>query len=54
MNLFGRKLERREDRDLAGRLRALEEYAEYLRQQGEYGFRQAGRRLNALDGEERA
>lgn len=54
MNLFTRRLERSESRDLAARLRALEDYAEYLRQQGEYGFRQAGRRLDALDGEREA
>lgn len=54
MNLFDHKLERSEERDLTGRLRALEDYVEYLRQQGEYGFRQTGRRLDALDGEREA
>ncbi len=50
MNLFGKRKERRESRDVAGRLEVLEEYVEYLRQQGEYGFTQVGKRLDALDG----
>lgn len=50
MNLFDRRLERREAREIVGRLQALEDYVEYLRRQGEYGFSQTGRRLDALDG----
>lgn len=50
MNLFIRRREQREPGDFSGRLRALEDYVEYLRQQGEYGFRQTGKRLDALDG----
>lgn len=41
MDLFRKRLTRRESRDYAGRLAALEDYVEYLRQQGEYGFSQA-------------
>lgn len=41
MDLFRKRLPRRESRDYAGRLEALEGYVEYLRQQGEYGFSQA-------------
>ncbi len=48
MDLFGERMFRRED-DLAGRLSALEEYVEYLRQQGAYGFSQTDRRLEALE-----
>lgn len=50
MNLFEKRRERRAGQDVAGRLEALEEYVEYLRRQGEYGFAQAGRRLDALEG----
>ncbi len=53
MNLFEKRKERRESRDVAGRLEALEEYVEYLRRQGEYGFAQAGKRLDALEGRSR-
>ncbi len=49
MNLFARRPPRLEESDLAGRLAALEEYAEYLRQQGEYGFAQTESRLEALE-----
>lgn len=49
MQLFERRRESREDGDLAGRLEALERYADYLREQGEYGFSQAGKRLDALE-----
>ncbi len=49
MNLFARRPPRREEGDLAGRLTALEEYVEYLRQQGEYGFAQTESRLDALE-----
>lgn len=38
MDLFGKRLTRREAGDYAGRLAALEDYVEYLRQQGEYGL----------------
>ncbi len=48
MDLFGERMFRRED-DLAGRLSALEEYVEYLRQQGSYGFSQTDRRLETLE-----
>lgn len=41
MDLFRRRLPRRDIKDFAGRLAALEDYVEYLRQQGEYGFSQA-------------
>lgn len=40
MDLFRKRLSRREAGDVSGRLAALEEYVEYLRQQGEYGFGQ--------------
>lgn len=53
MQLFGRLREPREDRDVAGRLEALERYVDYLREQGEYGFSQAGKRLDALEGGQR-
>lgn len=43
MDLFRKRLDRREGPDIAGRLAALEDYVEYLRQQGEYGFGQVGR-----------
>ncbi len=52
MNLFARRPQRREEGDLAGRLAALEEYVEYLRQQGEYGFARTGSRLDALEDKE--
>lgn len=45
MNLFGEMPPRCEPGDLAGRVRALEEYVEYLRQQGEYGFLQLDKAL---------
>ncbi len=48
MDLFGERLFRGTG-DLAGRLNALEEYVEYLRQQGSYGFSQADRRLETLE-----
>ncbi len=48
MDLFGERLFRGTG-DLAGRLSALEEYVEYLRQQGAYGFSQADRRLETLE-----
>lgn len=40
MDLFRKRLPRKESGDIAARLTALEEYVEYLRQQGEYGFGQ--------------
>ena len=51
MKLFDRQPPRRESADFVGRLSALEDYVEYLRQQGEYGFSQAGKRLDALEGQ---
>ncbi len=48
MDLLGERLFHRAG-DLAGRVSALEEYVEYLRQQGSYGFSQADRRLEALE-----
>lgn len=48
MDLFGERLARGE-REITGRLRALEEYVEYLRQQGAYGVSQADRRLEKLE-----
>ncbi len=48
MDLFGERLAQGGG-DMAGRLSALEEYVEYLRQQGSYGFSQTGRRLEALE-----
>ncbi len=48
MDLFGERLARGSG-DLAGRLSALEEYVEYLRQQGSYGFSQTDRRLETLE-----
>ena len=48
MDLFGERLFPGIG-DLAGRLSALEEYVEYLRQQGAYGFSQTDRRLEALE-----
>lgn len=47
MDLFQKRLARREDRDYAGRIAALEDYVEYLRQQGEYGLSRAGKHLTA-------
>lgn len=38
MELFKRKLRPADERDIRGRLDALEDYAEYLRQQGEAGM----------------
>ncbi len=48
MDLFGERLFRGRG-DPAGRLSALEEYVEYLRQQGAYGFSQVDRRLETLE-----
>ncbi len=48
MDLLGERLARGNG-DLAGRVSALEEYVEYLRQQGAYGFSQTGRRLETLE-----
>lgn len=49
MDLLGERLQRRDTGDYQGRLSALEEYVEYLRQQGEYGLSQAGLRLERLE-----
>lgn len=49
MKLFQRKLQRREEENFGGRLAALEDYVEYLRQQGEYGIAQADKRLDDLE-----
>ena len=51
MKLFDQLPQRRESADYLGRLAALEDYVEYLRQQGQYGFSQAGKRLDALEGQ---
>ena len=48
MDLFRRRLRPSGDRDYARRLAALEDYVEYLRQQGEYAFSQAGKDRAAL------
>lgn len=48
MDLLGERLFRGSG-DLAGRVSALEEYVEYLRQQGAYGFSQTDRRLETLE-----
>lgn len=53
MDLFQKRLARREGRDYAGRLAALEDYVEYLRQQGEYGAYIAGRRNDGQEGVKR-
>ena len=53
MNLFDKELPRRSGADIIGRLSALEDYVEYLRQQGQYGLSQAGKRLDALEGKEK-
>ena len=53
MNLFDKELPRLGTADIVGRLAALEDFVEYLRQQGQYGFSQAGKRLDALEGKER-
>ena len=53
MQLFDQMPPRRDSADFVGRLAALEDYVEYLRQQGQYGFSQAGKRLDALEGQER-
>lgn len=50
MKLMTTRRQQRETRDVQGRLAALEDYVDYLREQGEYGFSQAGKRLDALDG----
>lgn len=47
MELFQRRLRESPAPDVVGRLAALEDYVEYLRQQGEYGLSQAGGRPNA-------
>ncbi len=47
MDLFQRRLP--QQGDVAGRLAALEDYVEYLRQQGEYGIAQADKRLDDLE-----
>ncbi len=49
MDLFGAKRQQAAQSDLPGRLAALERYADYLRQQGEYGLEQLERRLTALE-----
>ena len=49
MNLFDKEPPRRAEADYLGRLRALEDYVEYLRQKGQYGFSQTGKRLDALE-----
>ena len=54
MKLFDRQPPRRESADYLGRLAALEDYVEYLRQQGQYGFSQAGKRLDALEGQNKS
>ena len=51
MKLFDHLHQRRESADYLGRLAALEDYVEYLRQQSRYGFSQAGKRLDALEGQ---
>ncbi len=38
MELFKRKIRPTDERDIRGRLAALEDYVEYLRQQGEVGM----------------
>ncbi len=48
MDLFGERLALRGG-GLTERLSALEEYVEYLRQQGSYGFSQTDRRLETLE-----
>ncbi len=53
MDLLGERLPRGVG-DLAGRVSALEEYVEYLRQQGSYGFSQADRRLETLENSQRS
>ena len=53
MNLFDKELPRRGAADIMGRLSALEDFVEYLRQQGQYGFSQAGKRLDALEDREK-
>lgn len=52
MDLFCKRLRRREERDLAGRIAALEDYVEYLRQQGEYGASMAGKKNDGREGAE--
>ena len=49
MKLFDRQSPRRDSADFIGRLSALEDYVEYLRQQGQYGFSQTGKRLEDLE-----
>ena len=49
MKLFDKLPPRRDSADFVGRLAALEDYVEYLRQQGQYGFSQAGKRLDDLE-----
>ena len=51
MKLFDQLPPRRARADYVGRLAALEDYVEYLRQQGQYGFSQTGKRLDALEGQ---
>ena len=53
MNLFDKELPRLSGADIVGRLSALEDFVEYLRQQGQYGFSQAGKRLDELEGKEK-
>lgn len=51
MDLFQRRLGKRND--VTGRLDALEDYVEYLRQQGEYGFGQTQRKERQDDEQKR-
>ncbi len=51
MDLFDRRLKPSQAGDYAGRLAALEDYVEYLRQQGEYGLSQAAKPLTAPAGQ---
>ncbi len=53
MDLFGRRLKPSPAGDYAGRLAALEDYVEYLRQQGEYGLSQAERTLTGSTADSR-
>lgn len=52
MELFKRKMRPADERDIRGRLSALEDYVEYLRQQGETGMDQVRRAQERRDSNE--
>lgn len=49
MELLSQRLARQDGDQVQGRLNALEDYVEYLRQQTQYGLDQAAIRLERLE-----